>query len=142
MGKYDMNNLIKRGIKSFSHDTANSRLLKTEPVFTGSYSFTVLIDHMARKLQLQIPTPCHENWEKMTQTEQGRFCASCQKHVIDFSNKSDREIAMLVLSQGINASEGSKSLTMTMPSIITGNYFLKLTSKTTGGSYTEKLIVD
>src|SRR4030095_34967 len=48
---------------------------------------------MARKLQLQVPTPCHENWEKMTQTEKGRFCASCQKQVIDFSNKSDREIA-------------------------------------------------
>lgn len=49
---------------------------------------------MAKKLQLQIPTPCHENWDNMTQTERGRFCASCQKQVIDFSNKSDREIAM------------------------------------------------
>jgi hypothetical protein len=49
---------------------------------------------MAKKLQLQVPTPCHENWEDMTQTEKGRFCASCQKQVIDFSNKSDREIAM------------------------------------------------
>ena len=49
---------------------------------------------MAKKLQLQVPTPCHENWDKMTPTEKGRFCASCQKQVIDFSNKSDREIAM------------------------------------------------
>src|SRR4029079_1236463 len=49
---------------------------------------------MAKKLQLQVPTPCHENWENMTATERGRFCASCQKQVIDFSNKSDREVAM------------------------------------------------
>jgi hypothetical protein len=49
---------------------------------------------MAKKLQLQVPTPCHENWENMTATEKGRFCASCQKQVIDFSNKSDREIAI------------------------------------------------
>ena len=49
---------------------------------------------MAKKLQLQVPTPCHENWDNMTPTEKGRFCASCQKQVIDFSNKSDREIAM------------------------------------------------
>ena len=49
---------------------------------------------MANKIQLQVPTPCQENWENMTQIEKGRFCASCQKQVFDFSNKSDREIAM------------------------------------------------
>src|SRR5215468_9186976 len=49
---------------------------------------------MAKKLQLHVPTPCHENWKDMTPTHQGRYCASCQKQVIDFSNKSDREIAM------------------------------------------------
>ena len=49
---------------------------------------------MPKKLQLQVPTPCHENWENMTPIERGRFCASCQKQVIDFSNKSDREIAI------------------------------------------------
>jgi carboxypeptidase-like protein/type IX secretion system substrate protein len=62
---------------------------------------------MARKLQLQIPTPCHENWEKMTQTEKGRFCASCQKQVIDFSNKSDREIAMFFKKPIVSSSKGA-----------------------------------
>jgi hypothetical protein len=49
---------------------------------------------MVKKLQLQIPIPCHENWENMTPVEKGRFCASCQKQVIDFSNMNDREVAM------------------------------------------------
>src|SRR4030095_5058572 len=49
---------------------------------------------MRKKLQLQIPIPCHENWDDMSALDQGRFCASCQKQVIDFSNMSDREIAL------------------------------------------------
>ncbi len=48
---------------------------------------------MAKKFQLSIPEPCHENWNQMTPVDQGRFCASCQKEVIDFSLMSDREIA-------------------------------------------------
>ena len=49
---------------------------------------------MSKKLQLQIPTPCHENWDHMSPVEKGRFCSSCQKQVVDFSRMSDREIAM------------------------------------------------
>ena len=49
---------------------------------------------MSKKLQLQIPTPCHENWDHMSPVDKGRFCSSCQKQVVDFSNMSDREIAM------------------------------------------------
>jgi len=49
---------------------------------------------MSKKLQLQIPNPCHENWAEMTSIERGRFCNSCQKKVVDFTNMSDREIAI------------------------------------------------
>jgi len=49
---------------------------------------------MSKKIQLQISKPCHEDWDNMTPVEKGRFCSSCQKQVVDFSNMSDREVAM------------------------------------------------
>jgi len=47
---------------------------------------------MKQQVQLQIPEPCHENWNKMSVTEQGRFCMACKKEVIDFSAMTDQEI--------------------------------------------------
>ena len=47
---------------------------------------------MLKSLRLNIPEPCQENWQNMTPQEQGRFCGSCQKIVVDFSRMTDNEL--------------------------------------------------
>ena len=43
-------------------------------------------------MKIHIPQPCAENWSEMNPTEKGRFCAVCQKEVIDFSKFTDEEL--------------------------------------------------
>lgn len=43
-------------------------------------------------MKVQIPEPCHEDWNKMNPKEKGRFCGSCEKIVVDFSQMTDIEI--------------------------------------------------
>ncbi len=47
------------------------------------------------KKKITIKSPCSENWEGMGSTSSfdARFCQSCQKNVVDFTQKSDSEIA-------------------------------------------------
>lgn len=47
------------------------------------------------KKKITIKSPCSQNWEKMDSTNSfdARFCQSCQKNVVDFTKKSDSEIA-------------------------------------------------
>lgn len=45
-----------------------------------------------QSIQINIPQPCHEDWDKMTPQEQGRFCDSCRKCVVDFTGFSDEEL--------------------------------------------------
>ncbi len=47
---------------------------------------------MKKELYIQIPEPCHEDWSKMTPVDQGRYCQSCCKEVVDFSAMTDQEI--------------------------------------------------
>ncbi|MEO1260355.1 MAG: carboxypeptidase-like regulatory domain-containing protein [Bacteroidota bacterium] len=39
-----------------------------------------------------IPNPCPEKWNKMEERPDGRHCQRCEKTVVDFSDKSDREV--------------------------------------------------
>lgn len=47
---------------------------------------------MESKYKIRIPEPCHEDWNKMTPDENGKFCSVCVKSVVDFTNKSKTEI--------------------------------------------------
>ena len=43
-------------------------------------------------MKIIIPEPCHEDWEKMTPANQGSFCDSCAKIVVDFTKMKDHEV--------------------------------------------------
>lgn len=43
-------------------------------------------------LQIEVSTPCHEDWGKMRPCSAGRHCGQCQKTVIDFSTWSDADL--------------------------------------------------
>jgi hypothetical protein len=45
-----------------------------------------------KHIQISIPHPCSENWDEMTPEARGRFCAHCQKTVIDFTAWSDTDL--------------------------------------------------
>ncbi|HEX6913914.1 MAG TPA: hypothetical protein VF145_01650 [Chitinophagaceae bacterium] len=47
---------------------------------------------MKKQTYLHIQEPCHENWNRMTAADKGRFCLVCTKTVTDFSNMTDAEI--------------------------------------------------
>lgn len=42
--------------------------------------------------KINIPEPCHENWDKMIPEGDGRHCLSCSKVVVDFTQMSLPEI--------------------------------------------------
>lgn len=57
--------------------------------------FTVLSkkDTMkSRTVRYAIQDPCDKNWNEMQPEQQGRFCDSCEKSVVDFTNMSDFSI--------------------------------------------------
>jgi hypothetical protein len=55
---------------------------------------------MPKNIHIRIAEPCHQNWNEMTPTQQGAFCHSCKKNVIDFTRKTENEIYDLVTQPG------------------------------------------
>jgi hypothetical protein len=47
---------------------------------------------MCSNFKIQISNPCHEKWGEMIDNNTGKFCNSCQKSVVDFTNFSDRDL--------------------------------------------------
>jgi hypothetical protein len=47
---------------------------------------------MENKYKITIPEPCQEDWNKMSPNENGRFCSSCAKNVVDFTTMLPDEI--------------------------------------------------
>jgi hypothetical protein len=54
-----------------------------------------------KNFKLTISKPCHEDWNAMTPNKKGKFCNSCSKTVVDFTQKSTKEIEdYLVANKG------------------------------------------
>ncbi|MGL5275623.1 carboxypeptidase-like regulatory domain-containing protein [Myroides sp.] len=52
------------------------------------------------KYRIEIPEPCHEDWNLMTPQDKGRHCAVCDKVVVDFSKASKQEIINHIKKEG------------------------------------------
>lgn len=57
---------------------------------------------MATPFQITIPEPCNADWASMTPEAKGRFCAACQKCVVDLTAKAPEEIRDIYHQHGGN----------------------------------------
>jgi len=55
---------------------------------------------MRKSITVNIPEPCHEDWNKMSPKDKGRHCAACNKTVIDFTKQTDEQIIKYLESEG------------------------------------------
>ncbi|MFT7050526.1 MAG: hypothetical protein ACJAZK_001122 [Psychroserpens sp.] len=55
---------------------------------------------MRTTLTINIPKPCHEDWNTMTPEKKGRHCSSCEKTVYDFTASTDEHLVKTFLDEG------------------------------------------
>lgn len=66
---------------------------------------------------IQIPKPCHEDWNLMTPNEQGRHCGQCAKTVVDFTGWEPAEmIFYLKMNAGACGRFRTDQLDVALPS--------------------------
>lgn len=53
---------------------------------------------MKKSIHIRIPDPCHEDWNKMTPTQKGKFCSVCTKEVVDFTQATDEALVKMAHS--------------------------------------------
>lgn len=74
------------------------------------------------KSRIDIPTPCSEDWNKMTPTEKGAFCDKCAFEVIDFTHLSPEDIKMTLKQRMGQKTCGH--ISRTQMDIVNTNYHL------------------
>lgn len=57
--------------------------------------------------QINIPQPCPENWANMIPRDNGRYCSSCDKVVVDFAAMTNEEIKQYFLNKPVGNACGS-----------------------------------
>lgn len=82
-----------------------------------------------QNLKISIPKPCHEDWDKMNDTEKGRFCGVCSKTVVDFTQmKTDEIIGYISKRNESVCGRVNTQVLQNSKSEIRGNYFRQLFS--------------
>ena len=77
---------------------------------------------MDKKHKITIPEPCNENWDAMTPNENGRFCMSCSKTVVDFTAMMPEEMQLFFIQNQNNRvcgrfkNEQLETITIQIPS--------------------------
>lgn len=56
------------------------------------YHLVITAQLFMSNFKITIPKPCSANWANMKPLEQGRFCDSCKKEVLDFTQFSTSEL--------------------------------------------------
>jgi hypothetical protein len=81
---------------------------------------------------LQIPEPCNQDWNRMSDTGTGKFCTHCSKSLIDFTSLTDAEIIQLLQkNQGqlcgrLDATQLNRALINRQQKLQTGNGLKKI----------------
>jgi len=51
------------------------------------------------QINISIPKPCHEDWNKFTPDQKGAFCKVCSKSVHDFTQKTPEQIKTILVEE-------------------------------------------